>query len=113
MITEFWIEKIGGTSIDNATVQDTESVIREIIKTDQGIDTFWVGHKDKEYVLEIHKSLDLFLIFGENQDKRLQIKLKNWEQVRDFLRHYFRSDFLRIKDEIELRLSSNRLISNR
>ena len=107
MTTEFWIQKGWGESVDNATIEDTNVAIEEIIKIGKEYGTFWVGHNDKEYVLEIHKDLDLFLIYGENQDEKIQTKFVNWDECRHFLEMYFSKDFLGLKDEIKFKAFSN------
>jgi hypothetical protein len=108
MTTKFWIEKKWGDSVDNATIEDTEIAIGEAIKTNkQQHSIFWVGYADLEYVVEIHKDLDLFFIYGENQDKRIQAQLFHWNEVRYFLQMYFDKDFLGLKNEIESRVFSN------
>lgn len=60
MATESWIEKGWGKSIDNTTIEDVKFAIEEIIRIDEEYGVFWVGHTDQEYVLKIHKNLDLF-----------------------------------------------------
>lgn len=108
MITEFWIEKGWGESVDNATIEDSNVAIEEIIKIDKEHGAFWVGHTDIEYVLEIHKDLNLFFIYGENQDKKIQLKFVNWDECRHLLEMYFSMHFSAIKNEIQLKAFSNR-----
>jgi len=36
---------------------------------------FWVGHMENEFVLEVHKNCDLFFVYGENNDKQIQLNL--------------------------------------
>lgn len=107
MTTEFWIEKGWGESIDNATVEDVNFAIEEIIRIEDEYGTFWVGHTEKEYVLKIHKNLDLFFIYGKNQDKQMQIKLGNWDEFVHFFERYYAKDFVGLKKEIKLILLSN------
>lgn len=102
MITEFWIEKATGDSIDNVTIRDAKIAIEEIKTADTEHGAFWIGHIDEQYVLEIHKNLDVFLIYGENQDKRLKSEFNNWEQVENCLEMYFTKDFLLLKNRIGL-----------
>ena len=102
MVTEFWIEKGCGVSIDNATITDINVAIEELITIDDDEhNSFWIGHTDQEYVLKIHKNLDLVFIYGENQDKQSKTKLPNWDQARYFIQIYFSKDFLLLKNEIE------------
>ncbi|MFW0739860.1 hypothetical protein [Flavobacterium sp. T12S277] len=107
MKTEFWIEKSWNDSIDNATIQDINIAIEQTIKKDGEHSAFWIGHTEEEYVLKIHKNLDLFFIYGENQNKQLTIKTDNWEETRYFIQKYFTKDFLGLKNEIELKSFSN------
>lgn len=107
MTTEFWIEKGCGESVDNATIEDTNVAIEEIIKIGKEYSTFWVGHTDKEYVLEIHNDLNLFFIYGENQNKKIQSKFVNWDECRYLLEMYFSKDFLGLKEQIKLKAFSN------
>jgi hypothetical protein len=107
MTTEFWIEKGWGESVDNATIEDANVAIEEIIKITKEHGSFWVGHNDKEYVLEIHNDLNLFFIYGENQNKKIQSKFVNWDECRYLLGMYFSKDFLGLKDEIKLKAFPN------
>ncbi|KIA95645.1 MULTISPECIES: hypothetical protein [unclassified Flavobacterium] len=107
MSTKFWIEKNWGKSVNNATSRETNLAIEEISKVSKEQGAFWVGHIDKKYVLEIHKDLNLFLIYGENQDKKIQTKFVNWDECRHFLDMYFAKDFLRLKNKIKLNAFSN------
>lgn len=107
MTTEFWIEKGWGESVDNATIEDTNVAIEEIIKIGKEHSTFRVGHTDKEYVLEIHNDLNLFFIYGENQNKKIQSKFVNWDECRYLLEIYFSKDFLGLKEQIKLKAFSN------
>lgn len=108
MVTEFWIEKGWGVSIDNATIMDANVAIAETLEMHDEHGSFWIGHIDEEYVLEIHKNLDLFFIYGENQDKQLKVELRNWEQARYFIQMYFAKEFFVLITEIELLSLSNR-----
>lgn len=108
MITEFWIEKGWGVSIDNATIADSSITIEEIKIMDQEHGSFWIGHIEEEYVLEIHKNLDVFFIYGENQNKNLKATLNNWEEARYYIELYFAKDFLLLINEIESLSFSNR-----
>ena len=107
MTTEFWIEKGWGESVDNAIIEDANVAIEEIIKIAKEQGSFWVGHNDKEYVLEIHNDLNLFFIYGENQNKKIQSKFVNWDECRYLLGMYFSKDFLGLKDEIKLKAFPN------
>lgn len=102
MITEFWIEKGWGGSIDNATITDVNIAIEEINIIVQEYGSFWIGHIDEEYVLEIHKNLDVFFIYGKNQNKRLKSEFNNWEEIRYCIEMYFAKDFLLLKNRIDL-----------
>lgn len=108
MKTEFWVEKGWGDSVENATIADINVAIEETIKMDEEHGAFWVGHIEEEYVLEVHKNLDLLFIYGANQDKQLKAELNNWEEVKYFIRMYFSKDFLVLKEEIELKSFSSR-----
>lgn len=102
MITEFWIEKARGDSIDNATIADVNIAIEELKLIVKDYRSFWIGHNDEEYVLEIYENLDVFFIYGEYQDKSLKVKFNNWEEVSICIEMYFTKDFLLLKNRIEL-----------
>ena len=109
MITEFWIEKGWGKSIDNATIEDVTFAIEEIISIDEQYGIFWVGHTEKQYVLKIYKNLDLFFIYGKNQDKQMKIKLDNWDEFTHLLKRYYAKDFVGLKKEIKLMFLNSEL----
>lgn len=110
MKTKFWIEKVWGGSIDNATIADVDIAFEEIklIVNEQRF--FWIGYGDEEYVLEIHENLDVFYLYGEDQDKSLKAKFNNWVEVRHCVEMYFANDFLLLKNRIELFLLRERSI---
>lgn len=102
MTTEFWIEKATGESIDNATISDFNLALEEIKTADTEHGSFWIGHIEEQYVLEIHKNLCVFFIYGENQYKRLKSEFNNWQDIKDCLELYFAKDFLLLKNKMEL-----------
>lgn len=102
MITDFWIEKAWGGSIDYATIADAIMAIEEVKMIVQEHAAFWIGHNDEEYVLEIHGNLDVFFIYGENQDKSLKSEFNNWEEVKSCIEMYFAKDFLLLRNRIDL-----------
>jgi hypothetical protein len=108
MITEFWIEQGWGVSIDNATMEDISITIEEIKIMDLEHGSFWIGHVEEEYVLEIHKNLEVFFIYGENQDKSLKAEFANWDEALYYIKMYFAKDFLLLINEIELLSFSNK-----
>ncbi|WEK21496.1 MAG: hypothetical protein P0Y49_10140 [Candidatus Pedobacter colombiensis] len=103
MTTEFWIEKGWGDSVDNMTFDDISVAIEELIKMDEEHDAFWVGHLSKEYVLEVHKDLNMFFVYGENQDEQIQAKVTNWEEVKHFYQLFFTNEFEQLRNEIALK----------
>lgn len=100
-MTEFWIEKGWGVSIDNAEIADAVNAVEEIKKRYDENGVFWIGHIQEEYVLKIYKDLSLLYIYGENQDKELLILLEDWSLAEHFIGMYFSKDFLGIKEEIK------------
>jgi hypothetical protein len=112
MTTEFWIEKAWGDSTRNASFDDIKTAINETIKMDEEHGAFWVGHPEEEYVLEIHKNLDLFFIYGENQEEQLQTKLDSWMDVQHFFQLYFDREFERLKNEIQSRPFSHKRLQD-
>ncbi|TPG34839.1 hypothetical protein [Flavobacterium pectinovorum] len=107
MVTEFWIEKAWGESINNALITDAYNALIELINVDDEHGFIWIGHVDEEYVLEIQKDLQLFLIFGENQDKRLKMSILDWDKVVLLIRSYFDKDFGVLKNEFTMNLLDN------
>lgn len=75
MTTNIWIEKGWGDSVENATFDDIIIVIEETIRIDEEHGAFWVGHMENEFVLEVHKNLDLFLVYGENKTSKFKLNL--------------------------------------
>ena len=112
MTTNIWIEKGWGESVENATFDDIIIVIEETIRTDEEHGAFWVGHMENEFVLEVHKNLDLIFVYGENQDEQIQTKLDNWEDVKHFFKLYFDNEFEKLKTEIELRPFTYKNLTN-
>lgn len=112
MTTNIWIEKGWGDSVENATFDDIKSAIEETIRMDEEHGAFWVGHMENEFVLEVHKNLDLFFVYGENQDEQIQTKLDNWEDVKHFFKLYFDKEFEKLKTEIELRPFTYKKLTN-
>ena len=112
MTTSIWIEKGWGDSVENATFDDIKTAIEETIKMDEEHGAFWVGHMENEFVLEVHKNLDLFFVYGENQDEQIQTKIDNWEDVKHFFKMYFDSQFEKLKKEIELRTFTYKKLIN-
>jgi hypothetical protein len=102
MTTKIWIEKVWGDIVEDATFDDIKVAVEEIIQMDEEHGAFWVGHMENEFVIEIHKNLDLFLIYGENQNDQIQTKLDNWEDVKHFFKLYFDNEFEKLKTEIQL-----------
>ncbi|WP_294961898.1 hypothetical protein [uncultured Flavobacterium sp.] len=101
-MTEFWIEKGWGVSIDNAEIADAVNAVEEIRKRYDENSVFWIGHIQEEYVLKIHKDMSMLYIYGENQDKELVVVLEEWSQAEHFIKMYFSKDFLGIKEQIKL-----------
>lgn len=101
MSTEFWIEKPLGSSIDNASLSDAYNAIAEIIDFKYEYASFWIGHVDEEFVLEIHKNLELYFIFGDNQDQKIKIAAENWNVIKLYIKIFFDKDFSAIKNEAE------------
>ena len=112
MTTNIWIEKGWGDSVENATFDDIISAIEETIRIDEEHGAFWVGHMENEFVLEVHKNLDLLFVYGENQDEQIQTKLDNWEDVKYFFKLYFDNEFEKLKTEIELRPFTYKKLTN-
>jgi len=112
MTTNIWIEKGWGDSVENATFDDIKIAIAETIKMDEEHGAFWVGHLENEFVLESHKNLDLFFVYGENQDEQLQTKLDNWKDVEYFFQLYYDGKFQQLKCEIELRPFTYKRLQN-
>ncbi len=104
MVTEFWIEKAYGESINNALISDACNALLELIKGTDEHGFIWIGHVDEEYVLEIQKDLQLVLIFGKNQDKRLKMTIQHCDKVDLLIRSYFDKDFDFLKNEFTMNL---------
>ena len=73
---------------------------------------FWVAHTENELILEVHKNLDLFFVYGENQDEQIHAKLGNWVNIKHFLKLYFDNEFEKLKAEIELRSFTHKKPTN-
>ncbi|KAA5533553.1 hypothetical protein F0919_13515 [Taibaiella lutea] len=112
MATNIWIEKGWGDSVEDAIFDDIKTAIAETIQMDDEHGAFWVGHMEKEFVLEINKTLDLLFVYGENQDEQIHTKLDNWDEVKHFFRLYFDNEFERLKNEIELRPFTYKRLQN-
>ena len=96
-MTDFWIEKTWGESIDSALIFDAYRGIEEIMSLDDEDSSLWIGHVDEEYVLKIHKDLQLSFIYGKKQDKQLKITAKDRDKVQLLIKKYFDKDFNSIK----------------
>lgn len=105
-MTEFWIEKSCGFSIDNAEITDALNAVDEITKMYEKDTSFWIGHIEEEYVLRFHKDLSLRYIYGANQDQELMILFEDWSSAEHFVRMYFSKDFLGIKEAMKRILSN-------
>ncbi len=103
MVTNIWIEKGWGDSIENAAFNDIEAAIEETIQMDEEHGSFWVGHMENEFVLEVHKSFDLYFLYSENQNEQMHTKLESWEDIKHFFKLYFDGNFDQLKYEIEMR----------
>ena len=101
-MTEFWIEKGWGVSIDNAEIADAVNTVEEIKKRYDEDGVFWIGHIQEEYILKIHKDMSILYIYGKNQDKELLYVLKELSQAEHFIKMYFSKYFLGIKEQIIL-----------
>lgn len=112
MTTNIWIEKGWGDSFENVTFDDIKTAIEETKNMVEEHGAFWVGHMENEFILEIHKNLELFFVYGENQDEQIQTKLENWEDAKHFFKLYFDNEFEKIKTEIELRPFTHRRFTN-
>jgi len=112
MITNIYIEKGWGDTVENATINDIKIAIEETIRMDEEHGAFWAGHKENEFVLEVHKNFDLFFVYGENQHEQIQIKLDNWANVEHFFQLYFDSKFEQLKNEIQLRPFTHKRLQN-
>lgn len=75
MTTNIWIEKGWGDSVENATFDDIKSAIEETIRMDEEHGAFWVGHMENEFVLEVHKNLDLFLFMEKIKTNKFKLSL--------------------------------------
>lgn len=104
MVTEFWIEKAWGESINNALISDACNALLELINRGDEHGCIWIGHVHEEYVLEIQKDLQLVLIFGKNQDKRLKMTIQHCDKVDLLIRSYFDKDFGDLKNEFTMNL---------
>jgi hypothetical protein len=107
MTTNIWLEKGWGDYIENATLNDISIAIGEITRMDDEHAAFWVGNLDNGFVLEAHKTLDVFFVYGENDDEQIQAKLKNWEDAIRLFKLYFDHKYNSLKAEIECRLFSS------
>lgn len=113
MNTDFWIEKAWSESVDDATIDDAKTTIDEIITKSGQHAIFWLGHTEKEYVLEIRNNLDLLFIYGKNQDKKIKIELVTWDECLHFIKMYFNGEFTLIKEEIKIKTFLSDLINAR
>lgn len=112
MTTDFWIEKGWGDSVENATFEDVKTAINETIQMGEEHGAFWVGHLENEYILEVHKDLELFFVFGQNQEDQLKSKFDNWKDVEHFFKLYLDLEFERLKNEIKSRPHSYKRLQN-
>ncbi|UPZ17853.1 hypothetical protein [Flavobacterium humidisoli] len=101
-MSEFWIEKACGESIDNALIAHAYAAIDQIKDINSLHGTFWIGHVEEDYVLVIHRSMRLFFIYGENRDKQLMMYVKDWAAVKLLIKNYFAKDFSILKKEFDL-----------
>jgi len=104
MVKEFWIEKTWSESINDALIIDANNAIIELINTHDPSASFWIGHVDEAYVLGIQKDLKLFLIYGENLDKRLKMSVADWEKVDLLVKIFFDKDFSLLKNKFTMDL---------
>src|SRR5689334_12339539 len=103
MTSKFWMEKAWGDSMKEASIKDVKTAIAENMQMDEEHGAFWVGHKENDFVLEVHKNCDLFFLSGENLEEVIQTKLESWDEVQQFFQLFFEGKFQQLKNEIESR----------
>lgn len=100
MIANFWIEKGWGDQVDNVTIDDIKIAIQETINMDDEHGAFWSGSYDNEYVMEIHKDLNLFFVMGDNPNDQMTKKLSSWIEVERLYQLFINSNYEQIKIEL-------------
>lgn len=101
MTTPFSIEKAWGDSVENVTMDDIKTAIKETIDMDDEHGAFWIKHDDFENVLEVHKDLKLFYIYGDNPSDQLYVKLSSWDEIKKLYKYFLENNFEKIEREIK------------
>ena len=89
MITETYLQKAWGDTIDNVTIDDIKVAISETIEMDDEHSAFWVAIiEDEESILETHKDLIVIGSFPTKQEEEIKAKFNSWNEI-EVLYHQF------------------------
>lgn len=105
MTTSFWIEKGWGDHVENATMSDVLIAITETINMDDEHGAFWMGHNENVNVLEVHKDLTAFYIFGTTPNEQVKTSLASWEEAENLFQTFLEEDYASVKNTIEKKMA--------
>ncbi|KPH11889.1 hypothetical protein [Chryseobacterium sp. ERMR1:04] len=97
-MSENYLQKAWGDSIDNVNINDIKEAINEALKMDDEHGVFWVSiiiHD--ENVLEMSKNLDVTGIFEDNNGLNYKRKFKNIKEIISLYEVFLTEDFASVK----------------
>lgn len=98
---ESYLQKAWGDSIDNPTISDIKTAIKETLEMDDEHGAFWVSIvEDDETVLQTQKDLSVTIIFPEGIE--ITSKPKNTNQVETLYGLFLNKEFKKVTQLIRL-----------
>lgn len=97
-MSENYLQKAWGDSIDNITINDIKDAIKETLAMDDEHGAFWVSIIiNEENVLEMNKNLEVVGIFEDNNDSHYKRKFKNIDEIISIYELFLAEDFDQVK----------------
>ncbi|KIC61871.1 hypothetical protein [Chryseobacterium taiwanense] len=97
-MSENYLQKAWGDSIDNITINDIKDAINETLAMDDEHGAFWVSIIiNDENVLEMNKNLEIVGIFEDNNDIHYKRKFKNIDEIISIYESFLAEDFDQVK----------------
>ncbi|QLC67230.1 hypothetical protein LPB248_13255 [Flavobacterium sp. LPB0248] len=95
-----YLESANSSSFDNCTIENLDLAFEELEQSDEEHGAFWVVDED-ENVLEIHKNLQLFIIYSGDSENQIIKQLKDINQARLLFVELINGNIEQLKGQVE------------
>jgi hypothetical protein len=101
-MSENYLQKAWGDSIDNVNIDDIKTAIHETLKMDDEHGAFWISISiNDENVLEMNKNLEIIGIFEDESELHYKRKFKNIEEIISLYDAFLAEDFVSVKSSLK------------